>query len=156
MSTRVHVESVLSASADAVWAEAKTTALLREVAWPLVRFRPAPGTALPERWPVGVPVELRLYLFGIVPLGGHTLLVERIDDAGRVLQTRERSPLLKRWDHRIVVAPAGSERARYADTVEIDAGPLTPIVAAVARLFFRHRHRRWRTVVGRLSRGGTR
>lgn len=150
MSAIVHVESVLPASADAVWAEIKASAILHEIARPLVRFKAAPGTVIPERWPVGVPVELRLYLFGIVPLGPHTLVVESIDDAERVLQTRERGPRLC-WDHRIHVAPDGRGRARYSDEIEIDAGPASPLVAAAARVFFHHRHRRWRAFAAKLA-----
>ena len=149
---RVAVESVLPASADAVWEAVKSTATLHEVARPLVRFRPCPGTTIPDRWPVGVPVELRLFLFGVVPLGPHTLLVESVDDTSRTLQTRERGPRLC-WDHRIHVEPDGPECARYSDEVEIDAGPLTPVVAAVARLFFWYRHRRWQALARALGTG---
>ena len=142
MSTRITVESVLPASADVVWEGVKVSATLHEIARPLLRFRPAPGTTIPDRWPVGVPLELRLFLFGVVPLGPHTLVVESIDDDERVLQTRERGPRLC-WDHRIHVEVAGTGRARYTDEVEINAGPASALVAAAARVFFRHRHRRW-------------
>ena len=145
MSTRITIESVLSASADIVWEGVKASATLHEIARPLVRLRPAPGTTIPDRWPVGVPVELRLFLFGVVPLGPHTLVVESVDDEARVLQTRERGPRLC-WDHRILVEPDEPGRARYTDEVEIDAGPASALVAAAARVFFRHRHRRWQAL----------
>ena len=98
----------------------------------------------------GARVELRLFLLGGVPLGPHTLAVECVDEAARTIQTRERSPLLRRWDHLLHVEPAGPGRARYTDEVELDAGPLTPVVGALARAFFHHRHRRWRAVAQRL------
>ena len=148
------MESVLPASPRAVWEAVQRVDTLVAVARPLLVFRPGlPGTALPERWPVGVPVPMRLWAFGAVPLGRHTLLVESADDEAMTVQTRERSPLLRRWDHRITVAPAGPGRALYADTVEVDAGPLTPAVALVARLFFRHRHRRWQALARTLVSG---
>lgn len=151
MLARVHVASALPAPAAAVWEEVKTTALLHEVAWPLLRFRPAPGTVLPERWPVGVPVALRLYLLGMVPLGPHRLAVESVDDEERKLQTRERSRLLRRWDHHIHVEALGLAHTRYTDAVDLDAGLLTPLVGAFARAFFRYRHRRLRSVARRLG-----
>jgi len=151
MSRLVRVESVLPAPADAVWAAVQTGRLLEEVAAPLLRFRPSDGGALPERWPLGVPLSLRLYLLGVVPFGPHELVVERVDDAARELQTRERSPLFRRWDHRITVEPVDARRARYVDEVEVDAGWLTPLAAALALVFFRHRHRRWQAVARRLA-----
>ena len=156
---RVHVESVLPAPPGAVWAAIQRSDTLAALARPLLALRPGPGPPgtserrIPERWPVGVPVPLRLWAFGAVPLGPHTLLVESADDAAMTLQTRERGPLLRQWDHRMVVMPAGPGRARYADTVEIDAGLLTHVVAFVARLFFRHRHRRWQALARGLASG---
>lgn len=153
MSDVVHVESLLPAPPASVWAAVQRRDTLAAVARPLLVFRPAPGTRLPERWPVGMPVPMRLWAFGVVPLGPHTLVVEAVDETARTLQTRERGPLLRRWDHRIAVAPAGDGRTLYTDTVEIDAGPLTLVVGAVARLFFRHRHRRWQSVARQLAHG---
>ncbi len=37
----------------------------------------------------------------------------------------------------------------YRDRVEIDAGLLTPVVAALARVFYRHRQGRWRALAAR-------
>ena len=151
---RVHIESVLPATPDAVWTAVRRTDTLARVARPLLVLRPARGARLPERWPVGVPVPMWLWAFGVVPLGPHTLTVEWADDAARTLQTRETSPLLRQCDHRIAVAPAGTETL-YTDTVEIDAGPLTPIVGAAARLFFRHRHRLWQALARYLPAGSS-
>ena len=147
----VHPTSVLPAPADVVWDAVGTTWLLADVAAPLLTLRAEGGRPLPARWPAGEPVRLRLHLFGAVPLGPHEVVVERADDAARVFQTRERGPLLRRWDHRITVEPAGPGAARYTDEVVIDAGRLTPVVAALARVFFRHRHRRWQAVARRLA-----
>jgi len=45
-------------------------------------------------------------------------------------------------------------RCRYSDTVEIDAGALTPLVAGFTRVLFGHRHRRWQRLV-RSGRAGS-
>ncbi len=47
--------------------------------------------------------------------------------------------------------PVGGGRCRYRDVVRIDAGPLTPVVAAVARAFYRERQRRWRSLAPLLA-----
>ena len=48
-----------------------------------------------------------------------------------------------RPDRHVSIDPAG-DRTRYSDRIEIDAGPLTPLVAGYAQLFYRYRQRRWR------------
>jgi SAM-dependent methyltransferase len=149
--TRFRFESVLAAPADEVWGMVQRTELLREVAAPFLRFRPASSGRLPLTWPVGAPLRLRMYLFGLVPLGFHEIVVDRIDDRARELHTRERGTLLRRWEHVIRVEPVGSGHARYTDEVELDAGWLTPLVGAFSRAFFRHRHRRWRAAARRLG-----
>ena len=150
---RVFVESTLPCDADRAWAEVQTSALLREVASPLIAIRPLPGDALPERWSASTTLRCRTYLFGLIPLGTRTLFFERIDSRLREIQTREKDLLVRRWDHRIHVVSLGSGRCRYSDEVEIDAGLLTPVVGLFARQFYRHRQRRWRAVAKRLQAG---
>jgi hypothetical protein len=148
---RFRFESVLAVPADEVWAMVQRTELLREVAGPLLQFRPAASGSLPRCWPVGDPLRLRMYLLGVVPLGSHEIVIERIDDRARELQTRERGALLGRWDHLIRVEAVDARRARYTDEVDFDAGTLTPVVSAFARAFFWYRHRRWRGVARRIA-----
>jgi hypothetical protein len=148
---RFRFESVLDAPADEVWAMVQRTELLREVAGPLLQFRSASAGGLPRSWPVGAPLHLRMYLFGLIPLGPHEIVVERIDDRARELQTRERGALLRRWAHLIRVEPTGPHRTRYTDELDLDAGLLTPLVGAFSRAFFWYRHRRWRAVARRIA-----
>jgi ligand-binding SRPBCC domain-containing protein len=145
---RFRLESILVASAEEVWARVQRTELLREVAGPILVFRPDSPGSLPRYWPVGSPLRLRMYLFGILPLGTHEIIVERIDDRARQLETRERGALLRRWEHVIRVVPAGAQ-ARLIDEVELDAGRLTPVVGSLGQLLFLYRHHRWRAVARR-------
>jgi hypothetical protein len=148
---RVYVESVLPCEPDAAWEKVQTSALLLQIARPLVVLRPARGEELPERWRHGQTVRCRSYLFGVIPFGTRTLTFEHIDADGRTIQTRESDPLVRRWDHHIRAGATGDGRTHYADDVEIDAGVLTPLVWLFAQVFYRHRHRRWRAVARRLS-----
>ncbi|MBP2621254.1 hypothetical protein ACVRXQ_07520 [Streptococcus panodentis] len=52
------------------------------------------------------------------------------------------SQLIKQWRHLIQLNPEG-QGCRYQDILEIEAGLLTPLLAGFARLFYRHRQRRW-------------
>jgi hypothetical protein len=146
----VYVESVLRCPAEKVWDEVQRPTLLLEVARPLVRIVPADGPQFPERWPEGATVRCRSYLFGVIPLGTRTILLERIDPAAREIQSRESDPLIRRWDHLIRIGPAGDGRTRYSDEVIIEAGWATFCVWLFAQWFYRHRQWRWRRVARRL------
>ena len=151
---RVYVESVLPCPAEKVWEELQRPALLREIIRPLFRFVPADPLQFPERWPEGATLRLRGYLFGIIPIGTHTIFLERIDPVAREIQSRESEPLVRRWDHLVRVRPAGDGRTLYSDEILIEAGWVTAFVWLFAQWFYRHRQRRWRRVARRLVAAG--
>jgi hypothetical protein len=147
---KVYVESVLHCPVEKVWEELQRPALLLEIIRPLFWFVPADGSQFPERWREGATLRCKGYLFGVVPLGTHTIFFERIDSAAREIQSRESDPLVRRWDHLIRAQPTADGRTRYSDEVLIDAGLLTCFVWAFAQWFYRHRQRGWRRVARRL------
>ena len=149
---RVYVESILACSPKAAWDEVQKSALLVEVARPLVSIKPLRGEALPERWREGTTVRCRTHLFGLVPFGTRTLYIERVDGDAREIQTREYDAVIRKWDHLIRVSDAGDGQTRYSDEIEIGAGLLTPLVWLFAAWFYRHRQRRWRGVARRITR----
>jgi hypothetical protein len=148
---RVYVESVLPCPPEKAWEEVQHPALHREVIYPLMRFVPADPAQLPERWPEGATLRFKIYLFGIIPLGTHTIFLERIDPAAREIQSRESEWLVRRWDHLVRIRSTGDGQTRYSDEILIDAGWLTPLVWLFAQWFYRHRQRRWRRVARRLA-----
>lgn len=148
--TTVYTETLLDAPAELVWYEVQTFKLLQEVAWPVVRLAPVRGAVLPEQWSCGSTIGCRMYLFGVIPLGVQTIEFVRIDQETFEIQSHESSALVSRWDHLIRIVSEGTQ-ARYSDEVVIDAGWLTPVVTLFARLFYRHRQRRWQAVAKRLS-----
>jgi hypothetical protein len=85
-----------------------------------------------------------LLLLHVIPMSRHTICPARIGDVTMTMRSREHGRLLKAWNHTLHVEPAGGQRCRYSDTVEIDAGRLTGIIAAAAVWIFRYRQRRWR------------
>jgi hypothetical protein len=150
---KVHVESVLPCPAEKVWDEVQRPALLLEVVRPLLRFVPADGQQFPQRWLEGTTLHCHCYLFGMIPLGRHTIFLERIDPQAREIQSRESDSRIRRWDHLIRVRPAGEGRTRYSDEVLIEAGWATFFVWLFAQWLYRHRQRRWRQVARRLMAG---
>jgi hypothetical protein len=49
------------------------------------------------------------------------------------------------------VEPIDARSFKYRDTVTIEAGPFTPLVAAYAHWFYRVRQRRWRALARELA-----
>jgi len=142
----VDVSTILDCPASKAWDQVQTSALHRYVIWPLARMAPS-GAPLPERWSEGHTVRCRLFIFGFIPMGIHTVHLEKVDQSKHEIQSRENDPLVARWDHLISVKSLDNGRSFYRDTIDIDAGVLTFAVWAWANWFYRHRQRRWRALV---------
>lgn len=141
----VTVSTVLDAPADVVWAALQDVAAFRHVTRGLVSLPDLPRR---RRLTEGASVTSRLRVLG-VPFSTHRLTVVRVDDGARTLVTHEGGGPLRSWVHTLHVEADGvhpAERCRYTDRIEIDAGPLTRPVAAVAHVFYRLRQRRWRAL----------
>ena len=137
------VSTVLDCSAAKAWNEVQKSSLHRHITWPLARFVPI-GAPFPERWSEGHTIQCKLIVFGIIPMGVHTVHFEKIDQTNHEIQSREHDRLVARWDHLISIKPLGDSQSTYRDTIDIDAGVLTFVVWAWANWFYRHRQRRWR------------
>jgi hypothetical protein len=141
----VDVSTALDCSAAKAWNEVQKSSLHSHVIWPLARVVPA-GTPFPERWSEGATIRCRLFIFGVIPMGIHTLFFEKIDQKNYEIQSREHDSLVARWDHLVSIKPLDDSRSIYRDTIDIDAGSLTLVVWAWANWFYRHRQRRWRAL----------
>lgn len=53
---------------------------------------------------------------------------------------------LRAWNHRLHVEPISPARCRYSDTIDGDAGALTPVATAAVGIY-RYRQRRWHKLV---------
>ena len=125
----VDVSTILDCPAAKAWDQVQTSALHRHVTWPLARFEPS-GAPVPDRWSEGLTVKCKLFVFGVIPMGVHTVHLERIDQQKREIQSREHDPLVARWDHLISIRPLDESRSIYRDTIDISAGVLTFVVWA--------------------------
>jgi hypothetical protein len=139
---RVNLSTSLETDADSAWGLVQDTSTFLHVTRGLLRW--ADSDHLPEKWYPGGRVRSQLFFFGFLPGWVHELQITRIDDQRRELQTAEHGGLLRAWNHSIRVEPEGQARCRYTDSVEIQAGPWTPLVWLCAQLFFRYRQMRLR------------
>jgi hypothetical protein len=145
---QVCLTTILPCRPDETWARVSTSALLLHVAAPLIHFTPKAGTSFPAIWEPG---EYRawMWLFGFIPIGWQAVVISEPAPQGdtRFIRDNGYGPLIRRWDHWIEIAPAAEGGGtRYTDTVTIEAGLLTPLIAAFARVFYAHRQRRWRSL----------
>lgn len=143
--TTIEIQTALPLSADRAVALARRSATFEYVAWPILRMRGLPSTLA-----AGEHASARLWLLGVVPGWRHSLRV--VADERHEIRTNERGGFLRTWNHTLRFEPSSPTSCRYVDIVAIEAGVLTPLVAALARLFFRYRQARWRRLAAAVSR----
>src|SRR5688500_10759733 len=143
----IHVETELDAPASRVWAAMQHPATFLYVCRGLIGIPQLAGRSEPFR--EGESGTGWLFLFHLVPLSRHAILLESLDDAGMTMRSREHGGMLRAWHHTLHAEALPAGRTRYSDTVEIDAGLLTPVVARVSVGIYRYRQRRWRRLARR-------
>jgi hypothetical protein len=141
----VDLSTILDCSAAKAWNEVQKSSLLLHVNWPLAKFVPV-GVPLPKCWSEGLTIQCKLFIFGIIPIGLHTVHIEKIDQENYQIQSREHDSLIARWDHLISIKSLDDSRSIYRDTIDFDAGSLSSVVWGWANWFYRHRQRRWRAL----------
>lgn len=151
---KVEIATPIGLPPEHVWSAVQRPELLRHIAAPLIRFAPQRGSDWPEHFTENAPIAANLWLLGVIPLGRQWIVPSLHPPADGAWPQRLRdngySRLIRRWDHWITVEPDGDGGTLYRDSVEVDAGFLTPIVGMFAHLFYRHRQRRWRGLADRL------
>ncbi len=150
----ITVVTELDAPADVIWATVQRPEAFVHVAGAMLRYPAAERHAGP--WRVDDETEGWAFLLRLIPFSRHTIRVVHIDHDAMTFLTEEGGGLVRMWKHHIAVETLPDGRSRYADRIDIDAGILTPAVAAFARLFYRYRQRRWRALAPLLRASGSR
>lgn len=148
---RVRLSTPLNAPPDWVAAQLQSTAVFHHITAPLVRFRLPGGAPWPAHWSPG-ELRVQMWLLGLLPMGPQTvrISIEAPAQAGGwpTLRDNGEGMLMRRWDHHITLQALPDGRTLYTDDTEVVARHLpwlmTPLSAAFAQLFYRHRQRRWR------------
>ena len=141
------ISTTFDCTAKQLRAEISRPASLRFVSAPLLHFEPLVPGELDSDWVVGKTYALRLSLFGFLPAGEHRIRLVTIDRAANLIESKESGALSPVWNHTIRFQPFGDGKLHYSDEIEIQAGLLTGVVWAFAHVFYRHRQRRWRTLL---------
>lgn len=116
--------------------------LMVHVAAPLIQFHFVDPPTTPTYWKERA-YEVSMRLWGKVALGRQTIHISVVSWTPERVEMRDNggSARIPRWDHHILLEPRGAG-CRYSDTLDIDAGAITPLVWAFAWCFFGHRQRR--------------
>jgi hypothetical protein len=141
------ISTYLPCSNEQLWAKIVEPKSLQFVASPILKFIPIGKNSFDKEWEVKRDYVLKLYLFGFLPLGNHTIRLINIDRSENKIESTESGLLARVWNHTIQFQEIEENRIYYTDTIEIKAGLLTPMVWSFAQLFYRHRQRRWRKLL---------
>ena len=146
---RVSVNTELRIDLNRAWNNVKTPALLEFVSKGMINFKPMDGE-FPKQWEVGQTYRFMTRVFGFIPFGGiHYLFVEQADDKNYILSTKEWDNGAKVWNHNISLGDLGNGKINYEDSIIIYAGFMTDFVASFAKLFCKHRQKRWQIVAAK-------
>ena len=141
----VYLETELPTDAERVWQSMQHIGTFLYVCRGLFGIPALAGRTEPMR--EGESGSALGWAFHVIPAYRHHIHVERIDRETMTIRTHEHGGILRTWNHTLHVEPIGEQRCRYSDSIDIDAGPLTPSAAALATRIFRYRQRRWRKLV---------
>jgi len=135
---------------EAAWEAVQRRTLLEHITHPLLKIMPPGLDALLERFQRDT-YPMKLYLFGFLPLGHHTIQVVTLDPLRHELYTEESGTLVRVWNHAITLRTDNQGRTVYQDALELDAGRFTPVLWVLAGLFYRYRQARWRALAPTLT-----
>jgi hypothetical protein len=143
----VTISTTLACSAEDLWKQIIEPKSLQFVASPMLTFVPMNEGDLSDEWKVNTPYPLRIFFFGILPLGKHTINLIKIDKQTNTIVSQETGQLARVWNHTIHFQETDYERVLYTDIIEIKAGLLTPFIVLFAHIFYRHRQKRWKVLL---------
>jgi hypothetical protein len=143
----IHLETILATSAERVWYAMQSPVTFLYVCRGLFGVPALAGRAEPLR--PGERGTAWLFAFHLVPAYRHTIEIAEVDGTSRTIRSHEHGGVLRAWNHTLHVEPTDENHCRYSDTVDIDAGPATAFVAAIAVGIYRYRQRRWHKLVRR-------
>ena len=153
---RVRLDLLLECPADAAWEALHSPAVFRAVSGPWTTAESLEPEGFPARWPGGEH-RVRLRLLGVLPMGEQVIRLrdesahDPVLGAGARIVHDEGGPvrgpmtLVRHWHHRMAVAPnplSPRTRTRFADTLDVRAGLLTPLAWLGFRVFWSLRARK--------------
>ncbi len=132
-----------------MWQKLQYVSSLQYVASPILIFKAAEESPLSGKWLTGILYDFHLFLFGIIPLGRHSIKLVEINEQEYIIRSDEHGNVVKRWRHTIKITEKDSGITYYMDEVEIDAGMATFFIWLFAFLFYSYRQYRWQKILAK-------
>jgi len=138
---RITVTSCFPSDLDTVWNEIMKFDTLRYICRPKARFISLEKKSF--QWNEDTVYRFRLYAYGFIPMGVHTIRVKNFNqDAGEII-THEYNKIVTVWNHSIKMNPVSKGQTEYTDIVDLYAGFLSSLFAWWTERFYKHRQLRW-------------
>lgn len=121
--------------------------MMQKVAFPLVIFKAVKPSVFPERWENGGAYRMKMYLFGVLPLGWQELLIKsEVISEGAVLTDVGPGFAVKMWDHKVVLTKKGDSQTAYDETLVLTVGLMAPFIWIGMTALFAWRKYRWLSI----------
>lgn len=88
----------------------------------------------------GQTYTINVTVWGVMRNPHYQVHVETVDNAARVMQSREHGWMIRQWDHTVTIIPDG-DGCRWTDRILVDCDWATGFMARVARILYKTRHR---------------
>ncbi len=137
----VNISSNFPVPKNEVFVNLQSFKTLSYIARPYIRFLPIDKNQ-DFVWKKGGIFTFKTKLLGIIPFGIHTINVIEFNE-NTFIYTNETNTYVKIWNHKIELKSINENETEYRDIVEIYAGWKTYFVYIWAKLFYRHRQKRW-------------
>jgi hypothetical protein len=122
----------LDCSPDDAWAALGNPAVFRQVLRPLMRVRSLDKGGFPSRWDENTVHHVSMSLFGVIPMGHHSIDITYTQRPGGVRMVVDQGEPLTGilaatsvWDHRMAVSATPTGKTLYRDRLSVRAGILT-------------------------------
>jgi len=89
----------------------------------------------------GQSVEVRLSMWGWLPMGTWSMRIVERDDAAFRMRSAEGGGAVTTWDHTIQLEALPGARTRHTDTIDIEAGLMTPLYVLYGTRMYTARQR---------------
>ena len=142
---KIIISSTLNNSAEKIWNKLLNIETLIEICKPMATFK----SNLNEKemkWEIDKEYIFKLFIYGFIPFGNHKIILKKLDKENKIILSNEYNKIVKIWNHLIFMENVGENEVKYTDEVEIYAGIFTLFTAIWAKLFYKHRQKKWKRI----------
>ena len=142
---KISISSILNNSTEKIWDKILNIETLIEICKPMARFKLISNENI-MKWELNKEYIFKLLIYGFLPFGRHKIILEILDEKNKIILSKEHNSIVKIWNHKILMENIEENKTKYTDEVEIYAGIFTIFVAVWAKIFYKHRQKKWKKI----------